>query len=132
MALTNAEKQARWRARNNAFAKIGRQVQQNGGGYVIKEADQPREAPAPRELTSAEQDQILNLVIRLLKTVDGPHEKKFHKYYVGNSHRGVLLPSCSHVGWKSGRFRIDSSLLTRIWAAIRTDVVCQINGSCQL
>jgi hypothetical protein len=112
------------RARNNAFAKIGRQAQQNGGDYVIKKADQLREAP----LTSVEQDQILNLVIRLLKAVDGPHEKKFHKYYVGKCYRGVLLPSCSHVGWKSGRFRIDNSLLTRLWAAIRTDA----NGSCQL
>jgi hypothetical protein len=40
MALTNAEKQARWRERNNALAKIGRQVQNGGGdGYVIADAD---------------------------------------------------------------------------------------------
>src|SRR5262249_6208589 len=42
------------------------------------------EAQEPRELTSAEQDQILNLVIRLLKTVDSSHEKKFYKYYFKN------------------------------------------------
>jgi hypothetical protein len=44
MALTNAEKQARWRERNNAFAKIGRQVK--NGGYVTKGIDRIRELEA--------------------------------------------------------------------------------------
>jgi hypothetical protein len=90
------------------------------------------EANEAQGLTSARQDQILHLVIRLLKTVDHPHQKKFYKYYVSNCHRGILLSSCSHVGWKSGGFRVDQSFPTLLCqAAIETSVGCQSSSSCR-
>ena len=119
MALSNAERQRRFIARLKARAA------QVPAAPVTNE---PGEAREPRALTSAEQDQILNLVIQLLKTVDHSHEKKFYKYYVSNSLQGVLLPSCSHRGWKGGGFRIDNHLLTRLWAAITTRAGCQISS----
>jgi hypothetical protein len=110
MDRTNAERQRRY---------IARLKERAAQGSTAAVTNDPDEAPERRELTSAEQDQILNLVLRLLKTVDHQHEKKFHEYYVSNTHRGVLLPSCSHRGWKGGGCQIDISLLTRLWAAIK-------------
>jgi hypothetical protein len=76
--------------------------------------------PADADLTSAEQDQMLHLMIWLLVSVDHPHRKKFYKGLVSTakSTGGVYLPSCSHTGWKNGGFPVDASLLTRLWRSI--------------
>jgi hypothetical protein len=85
--------------------------------------NEPCEAQEPRELTSDEQDQILNLMLRLVMSVDHPHRKKFYKHFVANSKPtgGVFLSSCSHRGWKNGGFGIDDQLLTRLWAAFKRE-----------
>jgi hypothetical protein len=80
-------------------------------------AKEPGEAQKQPAFTSAEQDQILNLVIRLLRTVDQSHGKKFYKHYVANYFQGGLISTCSHGGWKGGGFGIDDALLTRLWKA---------------
>jgi hypothetical protein len=130
MGMTNAERQAHWRERrdqrqNEHVAKLRRRIAELEGGRLHSGAEPESEARERRALTSGEQDQILNVVIQLLKTVDHSHEKKFYKYYVANSRQGVLLPSCSHVGWKGGRLRLDDHLLSRLWAAIATRAGCR-------
>jgi hypothetical protein len=130
MVMTNAERQAHWRERrdqrqNEHVAKLRRRIAELEGGPLHSGAEPESEARERRALTSGEQDQILNVVIQLLKSVDASHEKKFHKYYVANTYQGVLAPTCSHVGWKGGRFRLDDHLLARLWAAIATSAGCR-------
>jgi hypothetical protein len=116
MALSNAERQRRFIERLKARAQVQ-------AGPVTNE---PCDAQVPRELTNYEQDQILNIVLQLLATVDHPHRKKFYKFLVETSVSGVYIPTCSQRGWKGGGFVIDDSLLTRLWASIKSRAGCAL------
>jgi hypothetical protein len=118
MDRTNAERQRRYIARLKAAASSVSNGAELEGDPLHNGAGLESEAQEPRGFTSGEQDQILSVVIELLKTVDHRHQKKFHKFYIGNTHQGVLIPTCSHVGWKSWGFGLDKRLLARLWAAL--------------
>jgi hypothetical protein len=80
------------------------------------------DAPPAAELSNTEQDQMLHLALWLLLSVEQAHRKKFYKHFVQNCVSGVYLSSCSHTGWKGGRYAVDAPLLARIWRAIHQTV----------
>ena len=119
MALSNAERQRLFIQRLKARAA------------QAVPADSVQE---PRELTSAEQDQILHLALQLLMSVDHPHRKKFYRHFVSNSepYGGIFLPTCSHRGWKSGGYEVDASLLDRLWRAFKKNLCVQPVSPCEV